>query len=384
MQKKALAIIERSCKEFQPIHFTKVTPKIFVNFLSSMARTNTDGNKTLSKSGCGSYRSALKDLYRQCQVQVPPVFEAELTTLFKGLLRAHAQEKEKNGSRLAEGKDPMPFALYKILCKKMMADPTKEAIFAHAFLTLTWNLICRSKNTVYIHRNHIYWDHDLLVIMFAHMKTSMEGSDSQQKRHVYANPKNISICAVTALAKYLITFPAKADGMLFDKNSYNRFGTHLRKVVKENKDEVERLGIKLEDIGVHSIRKGAAKYCCSGTTAAPHIAAVCICAGWTMGRVKDTYIQYAAAGDQHVGRVIAGLPVLSKDYACSPPYFRIDDTDPAASNTCTSDDVNEILQHFFLFEISVQFKPVAIAAVAALMYARDELNNKQPEFRLVL
>ena len=44
-----------------------------------------------------------------------------------------------------------------------------------------------------------------------------------------------------------------------------------------------------------------------GTTAAPHIAAVYNRAGWTMGKVKDTYIQYAAAGDQHVGRVVSGL-----------------------------------------------------------------------------
>ena len=115
--------------------------------------------------------------------------------------------------------------------------------------------------------------------------------------------------------------------MLFDKNSYQRFGKYLQNLVAANKVEVERLGINIEDIGVHSIRKGAATYCCGGTTAALHIAAVCNRAGWTMGKVKDTCIQYAASGDQHIGRVVSGLPVLNVKYACTPPYFCIEPMD---------------------------------------------------------
>ena len=78
-----------------------------------MAINNTDGNKYISKSGCGSYISAFNDLYRQCQVSVPQDFEAALTKAFKGLLQAHFQVKEAKKSRLSEGKNPMPFALYK-------------------------------------------------------------------------------------------------------------------------------------------------------------------------------------------------------------------------------------------------------------------------------
>ena len=67
--------------------------------------------------------------------------------------------------------------------------------------------------------------------------------------------------------------------MLFDKSSYQRFGKYFKKLVAANKAEVERLGINIEEIGVHSIRKGAATYCCGGTTAAPNISAVCNRAG---------------------------------------------------------------------------------------------------------
>ena len=205
---------------------------------------------------------------------MPQASEAALTKAFKGLLRAHSQEKEAKGSRLSEGEDPMPFALYKRLCAKMMADGSKDAIFSHTFITLNWNLVCRSKNKVFIHTNHISWDHDDLCIQFAHMKTYMAGDGAKQKWHIYANPLCLPIYALTALAKYLAVFQSKADGMLFDNNSYQRFGKYLQKLVAANKVEVERPGIKIEDIGVHSIIKGAVTYCCGGTTAAPHIVEV--------------------------------------------------------------------------------------------------------------
>ena len=115
--------------------------------------------------------------------------------------------------------------------------------------------------------------------------------------------------------------------MLFGKNSYQRFGKYLQKLDAANKVELEQLEIKIEDIGVHYIRKVAATYCCGGTTAAPHIAGVCNRAGCPMGKLKYTYIQYADDGDQHVGRVVSGLPVLNVNYAYTPPYFCIESMD---------------------------------------------------------
>jgi len=50
-------------------------------------------------------------------------------------------------------------------------------------------------------------------------------------------------------------------------------------------------------------------------------AAVCTCAGWMMSKVKDTYMQYIDSGGQFVGRCLSLLPLLSSQFACSPPYF---------------------------------------------------------------
>ena len=47
-------------------------------------------------------------------------------------------------------------------------------------------------------------------------------------------------------------------------------------ILPANAAAIQRLGIDPKDIGVHSIRKGAATYCCNGTTAGVAFAAVCV------------------------------------------------------------------------------------------------------------
>ena len=364
---KALELVQSaSSMGTTPIVFDKVKTEIFINFLRY--RANLQGNDFFSKSGAGGFRSAYRELHKQCGTQFNPDFESELKELYKGLLRGHAAEKQQKGGRLAEGKDPMSFRLYKTLCNLMIEDGSKEAIFAHSFLTLTWNLICRSKNTVNIHMNHITWGTDAMIIKFAHTKTDVAGEQQAYSRHIYANPYDPDICAISALAKYLLScFPPKADGMLFDKKSYQRFQKYLQNIVKANKENIERMGYDLYDIGVHSIRKGAATFCCSGTTDAPQIASICNRAGWTMGKVKDVYIKYGAAGDQYVGRVVAGLPTQKASFACSQPLF---------SNSVSVDDIDYVIATFFpSFESKVTFKPVAVSCAAALLYSYEYFDK---------
>lgn len=69
-----------------------------------------------------------------------------------------------------------------------------------------------------------------------------------------------------------------------------------------------------QKIGVHSIRKGATIYVCNDTEATVSFAAVCCHAGWTMGNVKDRYIDHDTAGDHVVGQFVAGLHINSKEY----------------------------------------------------------------------
>ena len=40
-----------------------------------------------------------------------------------------------------------------------------------------------------------------------------------------------------------------------------------------------------------------------------------------VGGVKDKYLKRESTGDQHVGRCVSCLPILSMDFAATPPYF---------------------------------------------------------------
>ncbi|KAG6944547.1 hypothetical protein JG688_00017025, partial [Phytophthora aleatoria] len=49
--------------------------------------------------------------------------------------------------------------------------------------------------------------------------------------------------------------------------------------------------------------------------------------------VQDRYFRYEAAGDQYLGRVVAGLPQYSSQFAVLPPHF--DDRGNSIVRDCT-------------------------------------------------
>jgi hypothetical protein len=90
---------------------------------------------------------------------------------------------------------------------------------------------------------------------------------------------------------------------------------------KNVQKEIEKRGIKSENIGTHSMRKGASTFGSSGTTACPSSTAIHLRAGWTIGGVQDSYLRYEKAGDMHVGRTVTGLPVMKAEFGTLPPHF---------------------------------------------------------------
>jgi hypothetical protein len=271
-----LAQLTKASKEYQPVRLEGakncLTPDVFVNFLFSLTATKS---AEYMKS-YGVFRSALTDLYGQCEVIPADAHAKKMKRLYQGLKRRSARARGAAGKKLGEGKDPMPFELYQALCKWLLEDDSKESIFGHCFLTLTWNLMCRSKNTVCINRQHISWHGDAMTVKFSHSKKDMEGKDSGKKRHIYANSEMPEICCPTSLGRYLAAFPASPTGKLFvGRSQYNRFRVILAKILSDHAEEVGRMGVDPFEIGVHSIRKGAATYCSSGTNCGPSFAAIC-------------------------------------------------------------------------------------------------------------
>jgi hypothetical protein len=93
--------------------------------------------------------------------------------------------------------------------------------------------MCRSRNTVFVHRQHLAWIGDAMSIKFEHTKKDMAGLDGGHKRHIYANPNMPKICAVLSSSRYLLQFPESMSGRLFPGSSqYDRFCKGLKNLLK--------------------------------------------------------------------------------------------------------------------------------------------------------
>ena len=119
---------------------------------------------------------------------------------------------------------------------------------------------------------------------------------------------------------FLVVFSPGAD-------QYGRFMDCLRRVVEKNQGVFLALGIRPGDLGSHSARKGACSFAAVGSTVCPPMVSICLWAMWSMGSVKERYLQYEKAGDQYLGRVVLGLDVNDVSFAISPPYFECGDNE---------------------------------------------------------
>jgi hypothetical protein len=232
--------------------------------------------------------------------------QSELSTYIRGLKRMIPERTGNGGQRIQTGKDPLSFELYSALCESTLQMGEKESMFVRTFLVVTWNLMCRSSNTVMIHHSHMEWRGDALRVYFAHMKNDQMGERPRDPRHVYANPLRPAVCPILALGVYWASFPFDGtSSQLFPGSAqYDRFHKQLSSLLAKEplKSLLVRLGVNAQDVGTHSIRKGAATFCYSGSTSCPSPTAVHLRAGWSLGGVQNTHLRYESAGNMHVGR----------------------------------------------------------------------------------
>ncbi len=81
------------------------------------------------------------------------------------------------------------------------------------------------------------------------------------------------------------------------------------------------LGISPGNLGLHLAEKGWCSYANVGSTVCPPMVSICLQAMWSVGSIKECYLQYEKAGDQYLGWVASGLDVDNVSFAISPPYF---------------------------------------------------------------
>ena len=109
------------------------------------------------------------------------------------------------------------------------------------------------------------------------------------------------------------------DGLPPDRETFVFAPDDQRRITFREK--LDGMGIPYDEISTHSYRKGSASNAASGSTNGPPIVAICLRAGWKLGGVLNTYLCLENAGDCFVGRVAAGLPLLSPRFSVLPPRF---------------------------------------------------------------
>ena len=216
----------------------------------------------------------------------------------------------------------MSFELYVWIANRFFESGN---LFAHAYFVLSWNLMCRTNNTERILLQHFLWKNDCFGVLFAKTKTDQESELPKDPKHCYANPLNPSICPVLALGLYFScngNVLSNTSQLLFPGgNQSSRFSRMLQETLSSDQGKLECAlhGLTPNQLGTHSCRKGSSTFACSRCTAGPSISSVCIRAGWSMGNVQDRYIRFESAGDQYLGRVLAGLPISLSNFQSLPP-----------------------------------------------------------------
>eukprot|EP00834_Sanchytrium_tribonematis_P008005 NODE_831_length_3642_cov_0.596669.p1 type:complete len:758 gc:universal NODE_831_length_3642_cov_0.596669:113-2386(+) len=355
--------------EIYPINFDLVTSRIFLCWVVTLRKP--DGSMP-GNSSYSNHRAALSHLFREYNKSMSHELADNLSKNYLGLKRTTTQRIANGDGRVKIGKDPIDFSLYKYFGKVLSRSTNKENIFCHCFLIICWNLMCRAGNVGSICLDHIEWRNDALCVYFAHMKNDQTGERKRDPRHIYANPVNPAICPILSLGVYLLCFPLAAEQIkLFPGNTqYQRFSKLLNKLMEDEcAEELEQRGLDLDDIGTHSIRKGASTYVSSGSTACPSASAIQIRAGWSLPGVQNTYLRYDSAGDMHVGRVVSGLPLESPKFAILPPFFKQQDKNDETVKTA----VNDLFPN-----IPTNLKRVAEFCLASVVFHSDYLRNNLP------
>jgi hypothetical protein len=379
----SLKALLRDAYDQHVVHVDAITPNRYMDYVLTISGRQ---NRFLSPSAYGSKRAALYHLFRlHNRIGFPASFKLEIGNLYKGFYRKIAQHRNSPANNInnnnnevqsnnSDGKQPMSVEMYKSLCGWLLDFGTIDGVFAYAYLVITWNLACRARNTATIRFRDISWSSsfDAFAISFAHSKTDQLGEESKYMRHLYSNPNVPLVCPVLALSMYLSSCVNTAqdlnDFLFPGSEQETRFGKILKAVLGKKGETVSQLGYAPGDLGSHSIRKGAVSYLAS-LPGGPPSAAICIRAGWTMGKIKDIYMRYVTSGDQFVGRCLSLLPILRSDFGCSPPHFVgvNDDDDWVDGMRCSQ---------FPMVSLIAGFGRLTLMCLAGVLYHRDWIRSR--------
>jgi hypothetical protein len=152
---------------------------------------------TMSHACMQGYKSALGWYYAEHGCRMDPDLDDWLDNFIKGYKKTVAEKKEKGIMKLSEGKSSLRFIGYRHICDFMLsvkpvsrAFSWQEGLFSWLYMTLTWNLMCRSYNSAHLMLQHLDWKDDCMIIKFAKSKNDSTGEGLGNEKHGLCKPSD--------------------------------------------------------------------------------------------------------------------------------------------------------------------------------------------------
>ena len=341
------------------IHANRLTARCVTDFLSEMEVQESSYTRVCA------FSSAIKYLHEAQGISVPDSTAAAISKVRKEVLHDVSKQRQ-NGARAHVGGNPLPFEAYKALCSEILHTCTSTRctrfVFGHTYLIMNWNLCCRSDIMQSINLNDLVVRRDACEVSVPNTTKTQPGAAHATKHvcNIFANPVTPEICPILSLGIYFavnecnvahdssgsVQYPQLFPG----SQQSSRFSQFLKRTLAS---VVTRDGSlpAVSTIGTASIRKGSTAHVVNSTSAgASH------------------------APNSYVGRVRAGLPASSADFAVLPPQWKSEFLSSVAP---------WIPIAFGSYSQLPLLHPLLQRCLASLVFHRDFLRRTLPESHLL-
>ena len=160
------------------VNFEIMSEAFIGSFVLSLTKRN--GGKPVFAT-FNTHRAGFTYLYTMYRQTRSATMENELKIYFRAIRKRGAREAQSGIGQMHNTKLPLPFEVYKFFSfqflkgiQNAVQEDALGFVFAHLFLTLSWNTMCRSSNTAHISLNHLAWSGDSLQIFVLQAKNDQE------------------------------------------------------------------------------------------------------------------------------------------------------------------------------------------------------------------
>ena len=304
--------------------------KFVLHFLLS-TKMKKDGNFK-SYPDLRKYKDAIMWGAKIAKQRLPTAFYESFENFLAAYKNELAQGK-KDGKVEELAADPIPMELYKLVLRWAL-DANNVLVW---FWTMAqWNFMARSASIDPLAFHNFSVGNDSYVGKYDSSKADKAGERLSEK-NIYANAQEWQMCFWTGFGIWCalrrVSFGEDHEKLFLDPGVKDgaasiKYCEQVMGVVKPHMEEVMNHMSKTK-FNPYGLRKEAATYAVSGTTASPSIPSIARRGEWSIGSVLDAYWHFGSVGDHYLGRVLAGMDPNDASFSTLPPHWNM--TNPLAN-----------------------------------------------------